>query len=84
MKAFQNLSPKLQRVKTGTYKKFNKALLKCFTSLRSNNILISGPIFLEKAHEFAKAFNYNDYTSSKGWLGGWRKLQIIFSLSFNL
>ena len=82
--AFQNSSLKRQRVKTGTNEKLNEALLKCFTSLRSNNILISGPIFLEKAHEFAKAFNYNDYTSSKGWLGGWRKLQIIFSLSFNL
>ena len=55
--AFQNSSLKRQRVKTGTYEKLNEALLKWFTSMRGNNIPINGPILLEKAHEFAKAFN---------------------------
>ena len=32
-------------------------------SLAGNNILINDPILLEKAHEFAKAFNYNDFTA---------------------
>ena len=36
--------------------------------MRGSNIPISGPILLEKAHEFAKAFNYNDFTTSNGWL----------------
>ena len=62
--AFQNSSLKQQRVKTGTYEKLNEALLKWFTSMRGNNIPINGPILLEKAHEFAKAFNYNDFTAS--------------------
>ena len=62
--AFQNSSLKRQRVKTGTYEKLNEALLKWFTSMRGNNIPINGPILLEKAHEFAKAFNYNDFTAS--------------------
>ena len=31
---------------------------------RGNNFPINGPILLEKAHEFAKAFNYNDFTAS--------------------
>ena len=44
------------------------ALLKLFTSMRGSNIPISGPILLEKAHEFAKAFSYNDFTTSNGWL----------------
>ena len=57
-------------MKTGIYKKLNEALLKWFTSMRGNNIPISGPVFLGKAHEFAKAFNYNDFTASNGWLRG--------------
>ena len=64
--AFQNSSLKRQRVKTGTYEKLNEALLKWFTSMRGNNIPINGPILLEKAHEFAKAFNYKDFAASNG------------------
>ena len=64
--AFQNSSLKQQRVKTGTYEKLNEALLKWFTSMRGNNIPINGPILLEKAHEFAKAFNYKDFAASNG------------------
>ena len=64
--AFQNLSLKRQRVKTGTYEKLKEAFLKWFTLMRGNNIPISGPILLERAHEFAKALNYNDFTTSNG------------------
>ena len=72
--AFQNSSLKRQRVvKTGTYEKLNEALLKWFTSMRGNNIPINGPILLEKAHEFAKAFNYNDFTASNLCLRGWKE-----------
>ena len=71
--AFQNSSLKRQRVKTGTYKKLNEALLEWFTSIRGNNTPINGPILLEKAHEFAKAFSYNDFTESNGWLRGWKE-----------
>ena len=49
-------------------KKLNNTLLKWFTSMRGSNIPISDPILLEKAHKFAKAFNYNDFTTSNGWL----------------
>ena len=71
--AFENSSLKRQRVKTGTYEKLNEALLKWFTSMRGNNIPINGPILLEKAHEFAKAFNYKDFTASNRWLRGWKE-----------
>ena len=47
-------------MKNETYEKLNEA----FTSMRGNNIPIDGPILLEKAHEFAKTFNYNDFTAS--------------------
>ena len=57
-------------MKTETYGKLNEALLKWFTSMRGNNIPINGPILWEKAHEFDKVFNYNDFTASKGQLRG--------------
>ena len=69
----ENSSLKRQRVKTGTYEKLNEALLKWFKSMRGNNIPINGPILLEKAHEFAKAFDYKDFTASNGWLRAWKE-----------
>ena len=72
-KYVQSPSLKRQRVKTGTNKKLNEALLKWFTSICSNNTPINGPILLEKAHEFAKVFNYNDFTALNGCLRGWKE-----------
>ena len=67
---FENSSLKRQRVKTGIYEKLNEALLRWFTSMRGNKIPINGPILLEKAHEFAKAFDHKDFTASNGWMRG--------------
>ena len=44
-----------------------------FASVPGNNDPINGPILLEKAHEFAKAFNQNDFAASNGWLRGWKE-----------
>ena len=79
--AFENSSLKGQRLKTGIYEKLNEAL---FTSMRGNNIPINGPILLEKAHEFSKAFDYKDFIASNGWMRGWKEREMIFSLSFRL
>ena len=54
--AFQNSSLKRQSE--------NWNIQKVKWSLTGNNIQINGPILLEKAHEFAKAFNYNDFAAS--------------------
>ena len=70
---FSKFTTKTTRVKTGKYEKLNKSLFKCFISMCGNNIPINGPILLEKGHEFAKAFNYNDFTTSNGWLRGWKE-----------
>ena len=68
--AFENSSLKRQRVKTGIHEKLSKALLKWFTSMGGNNIPINGPILLEKAHRFAKAFDCKDFTASNGRVRG--------------
>ena len=82
--AFENSLLKGQRLKTGIYEKLNEALFKWFTSMRGNNIPINGPILLEKAHEFSKAFDYKDFIASNGWIKGWKEREMIFSLSFSL
>ena len=40
--------------------------------MRGNKIPIN--FLLEKAHEFAKAFDYKDFTASNGWLRGWKEM----------
>ena len=71
--AFENSSLKRQLLKTEIHEKLNETLLKWFTSMRGNNIPINGPILLEKAHEFSKAFDYKDFTASHGWMRGWKE-----------
>ena len=72
----------------GTYQKIIDALLNCFTSMCGNSIPVSGPILLEKALKFPKAFTYGDFKACNGWLDGWleRKVNsaLLFSLSFSL
>ena len=71
--AFKNSLLKRQRIKTETYKKLNEAFLKQFILMHGNNIPINGPILLGKAHEFAKAFDYKDFTALNEWLRGWKE-----------
>ena len=60
-------------MKVGTYEKIKDALLKLFTSMHGNNIPINGPIYIEKALEFAEAFNYGDFKASNEKLRGWKE-----------
>ena len=60
-------------MKTRTYEKLNEALLKLFTSMRGSDIPINGPILLEKTHELAIVFDYNDFRASSGWLRDWNE-----------
>ncbi|XP_070537736.1 tigger transposable element-derived protein 4-like [Ptychodera flava] len=45
-----------------------EALLKWFTSARSQNIPISGPVMQTKAEELSKKLNHLDFKASNGWL----------------
>ena len=61
-------SLKLSKFITETTKSEIWNIRKVKWSLACNNIPISGPILLEKAQEFAKAFSCNYFTASNGWL----------------
>jgi len=86
IEAFENSFLKRQRrVKTDKYDKLNDALFKWwFKSMRGNNIPINGSILSEKAHEFAKAFQYADFAASNGWLRGWKEITYDYLSSMYL
>lgn len=64
--AFQTSSIKQQSVKVGTFENINQDVLKRFISMRWKNIPIIGPIILEKAREFADAYNCKDFQALNG------------------
>ena len=60
-------------VKPEKYEKLNKAVLKWFLILRSENVPISEPMLKEKALEFAGGSNIEGFQASEGWLEKWKK-----------
>ena len=77
--AFQKGSATTKRIKVGTYDQVNKAVLKWFARLRSENVPVSGVLIKEKALYFAKELNFEKFQASDGWLDKWKKrLVLIF------
>ena len=56
------------RVKPEKYEAVNKAVMKWLLIMHSENIPINGPIFKEKALEFAEQLNLEDFHAFNGWL----------------
>ena len=56
------------RVKPEKYEAVNKAIMKWLLVMRNENIPINCPMFKEKAQEFAKQLNLEDFHTSGGWL----------------
>ena len=57
-----------KRVNPEKCEELNKAVHKRFLILRSQNVPNSGPMFKEKALEFAGGFNIDGFQASEGWL----------------
>ena len=69
------------RVKPEKYEAVNKAFMKWLLIMRSENIPIDGPMFKEKAQEFAEQINLEDFHASDGWLGKLKKRYTYLPLS---
>ena len=50
----------------------NELLFRWFKGARENNIPLSGPVLQEKALDFAKYLNLDEFKASNGWLESWR------------
>ena len=79
--AFQKGSATTKRLKVYTYDQVNKAVLKWFTRLRSENVPFSGVLIKEKALYFAKELNFEKFQASDGWLDKWKK-RLVFIFYF--
>lgn len=55
-------------MRTATYENVEDALLKRFTSVRDQNLPISGQMLTTKAEEFAKRLDHLEFKCSNGWL----------------
>lgn len=63
-----SFAPERKRMRTANYEDVEHALLKWFTSVRDQNVPISGPMLTAKAEEFASRLNHPDFKCSNGWL----------------
>lgn len=57
-----------KRFKQCVYEEIDQAVLEWIDLVRSRNLPLSGPLIKEKAIEFAKKLNMNDFQGSNGWL----------------
>ena len=60
-----NVSKKRKRVKSGTYEELDSAVYKKLKTARHNNIPINCAIIKEKAPEFAKSLEMQDFHASE-------------------
>ena len=58
--------------KGGSYNKLDQAVYKYFLNVRSQNILVSGPMLKEKAMAYARQLQIADFQGSDGWLDRWK------------
>lgn len=76
---FLNDVTKSKKIKTSQHQDIEKALLEWFKIQRNRNIPISGPILQEKANDFGKQLNKQDFVCSHSWITRFRKRHnIIF------
>ena len=64
---------KRQKLRTGNFELVDKAILKWFKSMRSQNVPLSAAIIQEKAIAFSKEFNVENFQASDGWLRRWKE-----------
>ena len=71
-------------VKPEKYEAVNKAVMNWLLIMFSENIPTNGPMFKEKAQEFAEQLNLEDFHASNGWLKKLKKMYpyLLFSIYY--
>jgi hypothetical protein len=65
-------SKRIRHVSTGKFSDLNELLFRWFKGACGKNIPLSGPVLQEKALDFAKDLNLDEFKASNGWLESWR------------
>lgn len=68
---------KRMRVRNGKDPLVEEALKKWFQTMTSRGVVISGPILLKKAKDFAISFGHNEFEPTIGWLSRWKSRNSI-------
>ena len=66
-----------QRSRKSVHDDVEEALIKWFTSIRSQNVPINGPIMIAKAENFAKQLGKPNWTCSAGWLDRFKNAMVL-------
>ena len=64
-----SVSKKRKRIKTAKYEEWDSAMYKWLKTTRHNSMPINCTIFKEKALEFPKSLEIQDFHASDGWEG---------------
>lgn len=67
------LPSKCKKMKSCEFKDVEECVLKWLKQCRDKNLPIGGPILQEKAQQFAKDLNHENFRASNGWLQNFKK-----------
>ena len=65
-------NPKRLKLKAAANEDLDKAIYKWFLSARNSNIPISGQILKEKATQYARELEIENFQASNGWIERWK------------
>lgn len=68
-----NAKRKVMTTRTSKFEVINEQVFDWFTSARSRNIPLSGPLIKEKAKALCEEAGIQDFCASNGWLQKWKK-----------
>lgn len=71
--ALSNKNILSKKLKTGKHQNLDNAVLLWFQTMQSKNAIISGPVILEKAKQYAMQMNL-ECNISNGWLERWNNI----------
>ncbi|CAM1321624.1 Uncharacterised protein r2_g3003 [Pycnogonum litorale] len=57
-----------KRMRTAAHPELESALFQWFQQVRAKNVLVTGPLLIEKAKEFANRLKIENFRVSTGWL----------------
>ena len=70
-------APKRRRIRAGQHEDLDTAVLKWFQYVRDRHVPINGKVIQEKALQYAKELEIENFHASDGWLDRWKKRNSI-------
>ena len=65
---YEKFGPKRRNMRKGKWEELEDAVLKWFAFARDQDAVISGPVLIAKAEQFAKDLRIDDFKGTHGWM----------------